>query len=125
MPKPVRVAFLIVILIACAASSAQTQLSPAVRVFVKLDAPTIALTHVRIIDGTGGPAHDDQSIVISAGKIQSLGNAASVTIPADAKVVDLTGKTAIPGLVGMHDHMFYPAGGGIFHEMAISFPRLY
>src|SRR5205807_9028406 len=80
---------------------------------------------VRVIDGTGGSARDDQSIIIAAGKIQSIGSAGSVTIAADAKVVDLTGKTAIPGLVGMHDHMFYPAGGGIFHEMAISFPRLY
>ena len=44
---------------------------------------------------------------------------------ADAQVLDLHGYSVIPGLVGMHDHMFYPMGNGIFGEMAYSFPRLY
>lgn len=104
--------------------SAQT-LSPEVRAFVKSDAPVVALTHVRVIDGTGAPAQQDQTIVISQGKIQSLGSTGSVTIPLGAQTIDLTGHSVIPGLVGMHDHMFYPAGDAIFHEMAISFPRLY
>jgi hypothetical protein len=40
-------------------------------------------------------------------------------------VLDLHGYSVIPGLVGMHDHMFYPMGNGVFGEMAFSFPRLY
>ena len=40
-------------------------------------------------------------------------------------MLDLHGYSVIPGLVGMHDHMFYPMGNGIFGEMAFSFPRLY
>src|SRR5260370_1254932 len=32
---------------------------------------------------------------------------------------------ALPGFVGMHDHLFYPAGGGLYHDMPLSFPRLY
>jgi imidazolonepropionase-like amidohydrolase len=102
----------------------QVQLSPAVRAYVKVEAPIIALTHVRVIDGTGAAPRDDQTIVISGGKIQSV-SAASATPPANAKVLDLSGHTVIPGLVGMHNHMFYPAGGGLFHEMGYSFPRLY
>src|ERR1700682_4741209 len=39
--------------------------------------------------------------------------------------LDLTGRPVMPGLVGMHDHLFYPMGGAIFGEMAYSFPRLY
>jgi imidazolonepropionase-like amidohydrolase len=105
-------------------SSAQT-LSPAVRNFVKVDAPTVALTHVRLIDGTGAPARDDQTIVLSQGKIQSVSDAASASLPKDVQVLDLRGYTVIPGLVGMHDHMFYPMGNGMFGEMAFSFPRLY
>jgi len=101
------------------------QLSPEVKSFVTVDAPTIALTHVRVIDGTGSSPKDDQTIVISGGKIQSVGEAAKVAVPSDAKVLDLHGYTVIPGLVGMHDHMFYPAGGGWFTEMGFSFPRLY
>jgi imidazolonepropionase-like amidohydrolase len=105
-------------------SSAQT-LSPQVRNFVKVDAPTVALTHVRVIDGTGAPARDDQTIVLNQGKIQSVSDAASASIPKDAQVLDLHGYSVIPGLVGMHDHIVYPMGNGIFGEMAFSFPRLY
>jgi hypothetical protein len=103
-------------------ASAQT-LSPEVKALVSVDAPVVALTHVRIIDGTGGPVREDQALVISGGKILAVG--ASLAIPAGAKVMDLTGRTVIPGLVGMHDHLFYPQGGGFFAEMGFSFPRLY
>src|SRR5512140_2456711 len=106
-----------------AAAFAQTTLSPAVRQFVSVDAPLIALTHVRVIDGTGAAARDNQTVVLAAGKIQSVGDAAP---PAGAKVLDLTGYSVIPGLVGMHDHMFYPSGGGpYYNELQFSFPRLY
>ncbi|MHB8540974.1 MAG: amidohydrolase family protein [Candidatus Acidiferrales bacterium] len=120
-------------LIFCAAPRLRAQtspsLAPGVREFVKVSAPVIALTHARVIDGTGAPARNDQTIVISGGKIQSIGNSASISVPAGAQVVDLTGKTVIPGLVGMHEHMFYPAGGrtavAMYNEMGFSFPRLY
>jgi cytosine/adenosine deaminase-related metal-dependent hydrolase len=53
------------------------------------------------------------------------GYAASANVAKDAPVIDLHGYTVIPGLGGMHDHMFYPVGRGVFGEMAFSFPRLY
>ena len=56
-------------------------LSPEVREFVKVDAPAVALTHVRVIDGTGAAARIDQTIIISKGKIQSVGDAASASMP--------------------------------------------
>ena len=105
-------------------SSAQT-FSPEVKAFITVDAPVVALTHVRVIDGTGNPAREDQTVVLSKGKIESVGDSASAKIPQDAKLLDLHDHTLTPGLVGMHDHMFYPAGDAIFHKMAISFPRLY
>jgi imidazolonepropionase-like amidohydrolase len=107
------------------AAVAQTELSPAVHEFVKIESPTLALTHVRVIDGTGAAALDDQTVVIADGKIKSIGKSGSVEVPSDAKVIDLSGDSVIPGLVGMHDHMFYPGGGALFHEMGYSFPRLY
>src|SRR6266852_1324492 len=103
---------------------AQT-LSPQVRDFVKVDAPVVALTHVRVIDGTGAGAREDQTVMIFKGKISAVGDAASVSVPSVAKVLDLHGYSVIPGLVGMHDHMFYPMGDVIFGEMGFSFPRLY
>src|SRR3954462_8054890 len=53
-------ALLIAISTLCAA---QNNLSPTLKEFVKVDSPTIALTHVRVIDGTGAAARDDQTIV--------------------------------------------------------------
>ena len=112
-----------VVLLSCSFVTAQT-LSPEVKAFVKVDAPVVALTHVRVIDGTGAAAREDQTVVIRAGKIASVGDAASANVPKDAQVIDLHGYSVIPGLVGMHDHLFYPVGRGIFGEMAYSFPRL-
>jgi imidazolonepropionase-like amidohydrolase len=110
---------------AIAAAAPAQPLSPWVQGFVKVQAPVVALTHARVIDGTGAPAREDQTLIISAGKITAVGNAASVAVPKDAKILDLTGETVIPGLVGMHEHMFYSNGWGIFTEMPISFPLLY
>lgn len=108
-----------------ASASAQTPtLTPAVKAFVAVDAPMVALTHVRVIDGTGAPARENQTIVIAQGKIQSVGDSAP---PAGARVLDLTGRTVIPGLVGMHDHLFYPGTLSPIHysEDDFSSPRLY
>jgi imidazolonepropionase-like amidohydrolase len=95
--------------------------------FIRVDAKVVALVHVRIVDGTGAAAMDDQTILINDGKIQSIGASSTVSIPAGAQTLDMTGYTVLPGLVGMHDHMFFPQGGTppIYSDMGISFPRLY
>ena len=95
--------------------------------FIRVEAPLIALTNVRVIDGTGAAPRDDQTIIIQGGKIQSIGPTASTTYPADARTVDLKGYTVLPGLVGMHNHMFFPMGGSppMYSNMGSSFPRLY
>lgn len=118
----------------CFSLAATAQLSRDVREYVKIDSPVIAITHARVIDGTGTMARDDQTIVIRDGKIESVG---AVNIPAGAKVIDATGRSVIPGLIDMHGHMFYTAGnvyhadgslaqGGItLNEMFYTYPRLY
>src|SRR5438270_3462801 len=90
----------------------------ALQPFVKIDAPALVLEHVRVIDGTGAPPREDQTLFIANGKI------AAQAAPG-AQHVDLRGRTVMPGLVGMHDHLFYPLGGAMFGSMAYSFPRLY
>src|SRR5277367_6611066 len=113
---------------AIAWSQAKPKLSAAVAAFVKEDAAVIALTHVRVVDGTGAAPRTDQTLLVADGKIVGLGDAASIKIPDGARVLDLSGRTVIPGLVGMHDHMFYPSPGGglpLYPEHASSFPRLY
>lgn len=112
-------------LLASAGLATGQKLSPEVRPFVKVDAPVVALTHVRVIDGTGAAPRENQTIVLSGGKISAVTDAASAQVPKDAQVLDLQGDSVIPGLVGMHDHLFYPMGNIIFGEMGYSFPRLY
>ena len=115
-----------ILLIFCFVISSLAQ-APDRQQFIRTEAPLIALTHVRVIDGTGAAAKDDQTIVISEGKIQSVEPSATAKIPANAQTMDLNGYTVMPGLVGMHDHMFFPMGGSppMYSNMGSSFPRLY
>jgi len=128
-------ALLLVLLPAVAVTQTAPTLSKEVLELVSVEAPVVALKNVRVIDGTGAPPREDQTIIISDGKIQGIGPAATAAVPAGSKEMDLSGYTVIPGLVGMHDHLFYPApssparaaGGSLalYHEMGFSFPRLY
>jgi imidazolonepropionase-like amidohydrolase len=108
---------------------------PAVQPYVKLAAGRVLLTHVRIIDGTGGPAQAERSILIEGGKITAI-LGAGAPAPAGVTVLDLSGRTVLPGLVGMHDHLFYIARPDLDAEghsepplavpqMTFSAPRLY
>lgn len=100
-------------------------LSAAVRQYVAVDTPIVALTHARVIDGTGAPARDNQTLIIAGGRITALGNSGSVSVPVGAQVIDLTGKSVMPGLVMVHEHLYYPTGPGIYGNLAESFTRLY
>ena len=96
-----------------------------VREYITVDTSLVALTHVLLVDGTGAAPKSDQTIVIRAGKIAAVGPAASVQVPAGARVMDMKGSTVIPGIVGMHDHLFYTAAGGRAVQMGYTGPRLY
>src|SRR5678815_4886160 len=111
--------------LALAALLAQ-QPGSAVSQFITVSDSVVALTNVRVIDGTGAPARDGQTIVLKGGTIQSVGDASSAKIPAGARTMDLAGRTVMPGYVMLHEHLFYPSGGGaIYNEQGYSFPRLY
>jgi imidazolonepropionase-like amidohydrolase len=75
--------------------------------FVQTNAPVIVLKHVRIIDGTGASPRDDQLLLIEHGQITALGDATRAELPPNTEILDLPGRTVIPGLVGMHEHLFY------------------
>jgi imidazolonepropionase-like amidohydrolase len=96
-----------------------------VRQFLAFDAPAVALVNVRIIDGSGGPAREGQTVVIQSDRITAVGDAKAIAPPAGAKVLDLEGRTVLPGLVGMHDHLFYEVAGGTVYPSQESFAMLY
>ncbi len=133
---------LVALLLSCAVfaitlASAQSNRGP-LDDLISVHAPVFVLNHVRVIDGTGAAARDDQAVVVADGKIQSIGPAASASIPAGAQVLDRSGYTVIPGLVGMHDHLYYtdsasfqivnghiPEPGLFVAEIPYTAPRLY
>ena len=133
-----RFVLLIGTLLVATVATAQTPMAPDVAEVVSVDAPVFVLNHVRVIDGTGAAAKEDQAVVIANGKIKSIGPSASVQAPQGAQQMDRTGYTVIPGLVGMHNHLYYTdsisvqyAGGrigqpGLFiAEIPYTAPRLY
>jgi len=105
--------------------SAQPQFSDTVRTFIKVDAPVVALTNVRVIDGTGAPARASQTVIIRNGNIAAIGDTARLPPPPGATTLDLTGRSVIPGLVMVHEHLYYPAGPGVYGQLGESFIRLY
>src|SRR2546430_10279246 len=98
-------------------------LSAAVKQYVAVDTPVVVLTHVRVIDGTGAAAKEDQTLIIRDGNIVALGAARTIKVPDGAQVMDLTGKPVIPGLVMMHEHLYYPTGPGVYCADYVSFSR--
>ena len=90
-----------------------------------VDAPVVALTNARVIDGTGAAARPGQTLILQNGIIEAMGPAASTPVPPGAHTIDLTGKSVIPGLVMVHEHFYYPTGPGVYGQLGQSFVRLY
>jgi hypothetical protein len=136
----VRTTFQWALLIALAAFSGSTpgaQLSDSAS-YLSIRESSIALRHVEIIDGTGAAARSDQTLIIANGRIAAVGPASSTLIPDGVPVRDYAGYAVLPGLVGMHDHLFYTASrdaqrnstagiepGFVVNEVPYSAPRLY
>jgi imidazolonepropionase-like amidohydrolase len=102
--------------------------SPDVNAFIKVQPGSIALTDVKIIDGTGMPAKEHQIVLIQNDRIAATGNTKEIMIPAGATVINCSGKTIVPGLVMLHEHLYYTSPLEEFFnisEMPFSFPRLY
>jgi imidazolonepropionase-like amidohydrolase len=111
------------------------KLGPDVQPFVHIPAGKIAITHLRIIDGTGAAPIEDATLLIEGPRIGAI-LSAGATVPPGYRMLDGTGETALPGLVGMHNHLFYlqrpnlDAAGHfeqpiIVPQMSFSAPRLY
>ena len=124
---PRRLGLTMLLLLAGRIGVAQTlaTMTPAVREYVSVDAPIVALTHVRLIDGTGAAPREDQTIIVQQGKIAWVGASAGAAIPAGARVIDLAGYTIIPGIVGLHNHTFYYTNAPRAVQSNYSAPRLY
>jgi imidazolonepropionase-like amidohydrolase len=132
-PLPLRILLIAVLLgltgigPASAALGGQSfqDLAPPVRDFVAVDGPHVVIRGVRLIDGTGAPARDGMTVETRDGRIVRVGPADEVGPLEGATEVDGAGMTLIPGLVMLHEHMFYPSGQGRYNTNQVSFPPLY
>jgi len=126
------------VLFALAPLSAQTppSLSSLTQKYVRVNSPRVVLAHVRVIDGTGKAAVEDQNVVIEAGKITAVQPGADVAKAEGTTVLDLRGYTVMPGIVGMHNHLYHIARPDLdatgaweapllVPQMTFSSPRLY
>ena len=128
MPRSAGAALLAIATAHLAATTAAAQPGQGgnpLRQFIAVDTSVVALTNVRVIDGTGAAARPNHTVVLRDGNILALGDAGTVPIPAGALVMNLAGKSVIPGLVMVHEHLYYPAGGGTYGNLSESFTRLY
>lgn len=104
------------------------QLSEQVKRFVSVNKGIVAITNVRVIDGTGAAVKNGQTIVLNNDKIVDLGNTSEIKVPEGAHIIDGNGKTIIPGLVMLHEHLFYTKPFENWFsvgQMTFTFPRLY
>jgi imidazolonepropionase-like amidohydrolase len=123
-------------LLSLAALAQGSELSKTVEEFVRVRASKVILTHVRIVDGTGVAAVDDRNLLIEGGKITAIQSGSDVSATDGTTVLDLHGYTVMPGIIGMHNHLFYIARPNLnsqqhfdppvlVPQMTFSSPRLY
>lgn len=85
-------------------------------------AQSLAITHVNIIDTTGGPTQQDMAVVVTAGHIVQIAKANHESLPQGAQTVDGQGKYLIPGLWDMHVHTAFGQWLPSWTGEKISFP---
>jgi imidazolonepropionase-like amidohydrolase len=74
-------------------------------------AEVVVFRGARLIDGTGKAPLQDAVLVVDGQRIQSAGAAGKVSVPKGARIVDVKGRTIIPGLINAHGHAGLVAGG--------------
>jgi len=66
---------------------------------------TLVVQGGKLIDGTGRAPIENSVIVIQSGRFQAVGKSGEVAIPAGAEMIDVTGKTVLPGFIDGHGHL--------------------
>lgn len=104
------------------------ELSEQVTGYVTVQDVVVAIKNVTIIDGTGGAVKYNQDILIDNAKIAAIGNTGTINLPENTKIIDATGKTVIPGLIMLHEHLFYTKPIDRSYKathMTNTFPQMY
>lgn len=75
--------------------------------FISVNEEVVVFEHVTVVDGTGTAPQHDMTVVVIDGRIDSISKSAETQVEGRGHRIDGTGKTLIPGLIGMHNHTFY------------------
>jgi imidazolonepropionase-like amidohydrolase len=108
----------------------QTSFAPTVKKFIDYDSAIITFTHCRLADVKHLKVLEDQTVIIRNGIITAVGDSKKLPAPAGSTIIDLTGKSLLPGFVLMHEHMYYAAYSADFtylhvKQLPYTFPKLY
>lgn len=111
-------------------SHSQVQLSDETKKYIDFSDEIIVFRNALLIDGKGNAPKPQQTVIIHGGKIDWIGDDSKVNIPKGARVLDLSGKTLMPGLVMLHEHMYISASSRVpryanLKQLPVTFPRLY
>ncbi|NNL30681.1 MAG: amidohydrolase family protein, partial [Gemmatimonadetes bacterium] len=106
-------------------SNAYEALSAQVQAFVTVPESHVVIRDVVLIDGTGGAAREGMSVEVRDGVIRRVDSVADVGVPEGARIIEGAGQTLMPGLVMLHEHLFYPSGERRYNTNEVSFPPLY
>jgi imidazolonepropionase-like amidohydrolase len=108
----------------------QSSFSPVVKKFIDYDTAVIAFTHCKLADVKHLKVLEDQTVIVRNGIIAAVGDSKNLSAPPGSTVIDLTGKSLLPGFVLLHEHMYYAAYSADFtylhvKQLPYTFPKLY
>jgi len=108
----------------------QTSFSDQVKKYIDYDSSFIAFTHCRLADVKNLKVLEDQTVIVHNGIITAVADSRKISPPSGSMVIDLTGKSLLPGFVLLHEHMYYAAYSADFSylhvkQLPFTFPKLY
>ncbi|MEJ8817260.1 amidohydrolase family protein [Lacibacter sp. H407] len=126
----ITISFLVIAFMLTGPAFSQLKFSDETKKYIEYNDSVIVFINCLLIDGKGNAAKPHQTVIISKGKIDWVGDDDKAIIPKAANVIDLNGKTIMPGLVMMHEHMYISAASIEarylnLKQLPFSFPRLY
>jgi len=130
MYKNKRSIILFLICVFAAPAFSQIKFSDEIKKYIDYNDSVTIFKSALLIDGKGNAAKPHQTIIISNGKIDWVGDDEKAMLPKGAKIIDLNGKAIMPGLVMLHEHMYISAHSVDprylnLRQSPFTFPRLY
>ena len=127
--KKITLSFIIVCFLNATAYS-QTTFSDETKKYIEYNDSVTVFANALLIDGKGNTAKPHQTVIVSNGKIEWVGDDAKAIMPKGAKTISLNGKALMPGLVMMHEHMYISASSSAprylnLKQLPVTFPRMY